>query len=483
MRYHYPTYRVDISPDTVTECLDAATRLLDEVGFLVPHGGFLAAMAGRPGLALRGERVHFSPELTQQYLARYRHGLADSVPGPEAEPPGDDWAVQIAGYSMAVRDLHTGEVRDGTCEDLRDAIKLAGSYGIGGMYPVMPQDVPPIMRALACFRICWEMSDSIGPYDYQQPEQVPFVYEMHQAMGKRMDLTLTVPGAMTIDPKDLDIFLEFYPLWRANRDINFRVLDYGMLGITKPLTAPGCATMQLAESLAVHMLLNLYDPDINVPIIMTVGQPTDLRHACWAFGSPRRHLYSYLQHQLQARLAGREPKAYRQVGVLLETSSAAEDEQAALEKMASGLLGALQGARTFGYAGVLCVDDVFSPVQFVIDVEIVDYIRETIQAFAPHRDVMQTAGLYDECRAVALGEDTFLSHPNTVHRFRNVLPSPHLIVREKLRPWLSHMSTLRDRAREEAIARIQAWVPCEMPADRGRQLESIYQRAQRALVG
>ena len=169
--------------------------------------------------------------------------------------------------------------------------------------------------------------------------------------------------------------------------------------------------------------------------------------------------------------------------MLRATSSAAVDEQAAMEKMACGLLGAMQGARSFGYAGVLCVDDLYSGVQLVIDIEMVSYIRETIEAFDPHPDIINMEGLYEECRDVALGLDTFISHPNTVKRFRNVMPSAERIVREKLNSWLHHCTTLKDRAREEARERIRTFEPYELADEKQRELDRIYARAWAELGG
>ena len=92
-------------------------------------------------------------------------------------------------------------------------------------------------------------------------------------------------------------------------------------------------------------------------------------------------------------------------------------------------------------------------------------------------------GLYEECRDVALGKDTFISHPNTVRRFRTILPSSDRIVREKLRPWLIHQELLKDRAREEALERIRTFEPFHLPADKQRELDRIYARAEAELGG
>ncbi len=474
----YPGYGIDITPELVEQCCDTATRLLDEVGFEVAHEGFLDAVRGKPGLRIDGDRVFFDPCLTREYLGQFTAGKLSERPAGTQPPPTDEWTAQIAGYSMSVLDVETDEIRSATCQDLRDLIRLANSCGVGGSYPCMPQDIPPLMRAIACFKICWEESESIRPYDYQQPEQTRYIYDMHRAMGYRFDITLTVPSALSVDPKDLGVLLDFYPEWKSNRDIDVCILDYGMIGITKPMSAVGCAAMTLTETLALHVLLNLFDSDMHVPVVMIAGTPTDLRHACWAFGSPRRHLLRYLDSRLGPRLCGIDPGDYAASGVLLETGSAAVDEQAAMEKMAVGLLGAMQGARTFGYAGTLCVDDLFSAVQFIIDLEMVEYIRETIQAFDPHPDVIDATGLYEECREVGLGEDTFISHPNTIRRLRNVMPSSQRLVREKLSTWLHHCTSLADRARAEALERIAAQEPHHLDDEKQRALDAIYARAE-----
>lgn len=483
MKYVYPTYGIDLTAEMLAQCCDIAVRLLDEVGFRVPNERFLSHITGRPGVRMDGDRVHFDPRLTREYLERFIESRKLAAAKPPRIPSMEDaWQARVAGTSMNLIDMDTEEIRPATCQDLRDGIKLVNSYGVGGNYPVMPQDLPAALRAIACFKICYEMSQNIRPYDYQQPEQARYVYEMTRVMGQPFHIDLVVPTTMTIDPKDLDILLDFYPDWKKNRDIRIGVLDYAMGGITKPITVPGCATMILAERLAVHMLVNLFDPELNVPVGIQGPYPTDMHNACWAFGSPRGHLFTYLNTRLGPYLCGVSQDVYTQGTVMLETASAAMDEQAAFEKMAHGLLGALQGARTFYCAGSLCVDDLFSAVQFVMDLEMVNYIRQLVEAFDPHPDIINTDGLYEECRDVSLGNDMFISHVNTVKRFRNILSSSKRLAREKLQSWLSHRTTLKDRARAEALERIRTFEPFHLPDDKQRELDRIYARAEKELT-
>ena len=482
MRYAYPEYRIDLPEGLMRQCVGLAPRILREVGVYAPNDRFLAHIEGKPGVRIASQRVYFDEDLTEEYVREFtetaRARRAEHAPPAVA----DEWGVTTAGFSMMTIDVETEEIREGTTRDLRDMIRLTDSFGVGGSYMIMPQEVPPLMRTLVCFKTCWEMSDKVRPYDYQQPEQLPFLYEMHQVMGKTMDLRITIPTSMTIDPKDLDIFLEYYSVWKRGGDFRFCVGNYPMLGILKPVTATGCATMMFCEGLAVRMLFKLFDPEIDLTPSLSAGRPTDLRSASWAFGSPRGHVFSFLGSSMLANLLGEEPDSYMVEAVHLETSSCAVDAQAALEKMGVALMGAMLGARTFNYAGTLAVDDLYSGTQFVIDLEIVEYIKESLESFSPHPDIVDTQGLYEEIVDVALGRDMFLSHPNTVRRFRNVLPSPDLIVREKLRPWLSHHKTLKDRAREVALQRLRDHEPAfHLPEGKQRELDRIYAKAERAL--
>ncbi|MFH0965010.1 MAG: trimethylamine methyltransferase family protein, partial [Planctomycetota bacterium] len=374
------------------------------------------------------------------------------------------------------------EVRDATREDLRGCIRMVESYGLSGYYPVIPQDVPSLMRVLAVFKICWEMSEKIRPWDYTDIRQVPFLYEMHRAMGKPFPINICVPQPLTVDEYTLDYLLLMHDAWKKNGDVFLTVGDYPMLGISKPVTSTGCFTMTLANRLALKLLFQAFDPTLELGIGSSAGQPTDLRAVCWAWGSPRGHLYRYLDERFWPLLCGVEDGVYLPTVAHFESSSSAVDEQAALEKMAVGLLAALHGVRFFRGAGSLCVDDLYSPVQFIIDLEIFRYIRETVEAFRPHPDVLALDGLYEVCRDCVRGDDQFISHPDTVSRFRNVLPSLGLIRREKLRAWLAHREVLADRARAEAIERMKAPQTFHLPEDRQKELDRIYARAARTLT-
>jgi trimethylamine:corrinoid methyltransferase-like protein len=460
----------------------------------VRHERFLDEIRGKGGIRVDGERAYVEEAVTRRNIERFvsqqRADLGVDQAGPMdvweagAGRKGEDreadagWTMRGGGFSMAVIDVETDEVRDATCQDLRDLIRLVDSYGIEANYPVIPQDVPPLMQAIAVFKTAWETNPNIRCGDYMDGRQTRHIYEMHKVMGKPFALYLNVDRPMSLSANDLDIFLDFYPDWKQHRDIDLTILDYPMLGISKPVTLTGSIAQYIAEEFGVYALMNAFDPEIEVPLGIPGGVPTDFRNVCWAWGHPRRHLFDFLNHRILPALCDIEADRYVRDAVLLESSSSSVDQQAGLEKMGIAMTAALQGVRAFGGLGSLCVDDLFSGVQFVIDVEIVNYVREAMEAFDPHPDILNTEGMFDMLRDVNTGKDHFISHPDTVARFRNILPSSDLLQREKLRSWLGHKQLLKDRAREECLSRIEEQKPFALPDDKQRALDKIYRDAE-----
>ena len=487
LSYLYPEYEIDLTEETLNRCCDMGARLAAEVGLTVRHEKFLDAIRNKPGVRIAGDRVYFDPKLLRDNIEKHRAKLIKSLAKQSEKPKPMEWQMACGGFSMAVLDIETDEVRLATRQDLRELIKLVNSFGLGGQYPVMPQDLPPLMRALACFKICWESSDNIRPYDYLHRRQTPFLYEMHQVMGKPFSVTLCMVQPMMIDENDIDTFMDFYPKWKRNRDVGFSVLNYPMLGITKPVTLTGAITMYIAETFSAYTLFNTFDPELETPVNLGLGHLTDLRHACWAWGHPRQHMVKYLSSRIPLRFARVKRNWYADnyFQSLLETASPAIDEQAGIERMGVALLAALQGGRDFSGLGSLCVDDLFSGVQFVIDVEIISYIREMIEAFAPPTDIISMDDdMYDALKSVCLGKDSFISLPETAQKVRNIMPSSNRLVREKLRSWMEHRKTLKDRAREECVERIKNFKQeFHLSEDKQKALDAIYSRAEKALAG
>jgi len=484
MKYRYPEYEVDLSPETLTECRDIAQRLLEDVGLRAPNEKFIETIAKHDGVRVDGDRVRLSRKLTDpyydQYIADNRKRLLD------AEPPAKDapWQLSCNGFSIAVIDIDTNKVRPATTADLHDLIKLYHSFDVSGCYPVTPQDIPPMMRALACFKICWQDSDRVRPFDYMNIEQTPYMYDMYQVVGKPFIININVTECFTISQHDLDIFMRYYPQFKRDPSTIawYTICDYAMLGVTKPISSTGCIACNLTQSFGTHILFRLFDPEVQMNPPLSAGMPVDLQQMCWAFGNPRTHLYNYLTSRVMPALCGLSPDEYAPAGGMMWTGSCAVDARSGMEKMASTLTAAMQGARSFGGAGNLAIDDLFSATQLALDVEIFEYVKELFEAFKPHPDIITTQGLYDVMRDCGLGEDQYYSHMDTATKVRNLLPVSPRRPCEKLRAWMMHEQNLADRLRDEVKQRIAEQPAWRIDEDKYQALEAIYARAEKDLA-
>ena len=194
------------------------------------------------------------------------------------------------------------------------------------------------------------------------------------------------------------------------------------------------------------------------------------------------HLYAYLGELALPALCGLSPDTYAPASAFMSTSSCAVDVRAGMEKMATALVAAMQGARHFSGAGNLAVDDLFSGVQLVVDVEIFEYVKEVIESFNPHPDIIATEGLYDVLRDVAEGREEFYSHPDTAAKVRKLLPVSPRRPSEKLRSWLMHEKNMKDLIREECLERIRNQKPYALAEDKRKELSKIYVRAEEELT-
>jgi trimethylamine:corrinoid methyltransferase-like protein len=158
------------------------------------------------------------------------------------------------------------------------------------------------------------------------------------------------------------------------------------------------------------------------------------------------------------------------------------DAQAAAEKAAIMSAGAFLGARHFGSAGTLSLDEIFSPVQLLVDWEIRDWVQRAVRGLDIAASDDQDAWL-DEIRAGL--QRGFMGLDSTLADYmlsketldRGLTWYPRFFLRNAIGAWdVAGRPELNDRLRDEVRARI-ARHDYELDADRRREVERIYRAA------
>jgi trimethylamine--corrinoid protein Co-methyltransferase len=449
-----------LTPEQIQRMHEHALHLIERVGLRAPHEAARRRLAEHDGVQVAGEDVRFRPDVVEGALARMQW--------PEWMSDGQ-FRIISGAYALSVEDLGSGEFRPATLEDLRQMVRLQDSFGLHGSAPLRPQDVPGPLQEIVMYQTCWQNSrhisgDIFDASEKSSIETAETVYEMSQVAGKRFSLGFWIVSPFRMTHDELDIIWRFrdrkVPLWCATMPV---------AGATAPIFLPGAYVQSMAELFAGVTLLSLLSPasDVRCLVVDSIrAYPFDMKYGSFVYGSPEDTLATLIQVQLNARYG------IPVVAKSLLTNSQQPDGQAAAEKAAHTLAAALAGARIFTNAGLLSVDEVYSPAQLVIDNEIVQYVRRVVEGFEFSEEAMAV----DAIREVGPGGH-FLDHPTTVAHCRDAFWAPELFEHRMLAQWReAGARSLPERAREIARRRI-AQHEFELPAEVRRELDAIVARA------
>jgi trimethylamine:corrinoid methyltransferase-like protein len=155
--------------------------------------------------------------------------------------------------------------------------------------------------------------------------------------------------------------------------------------------------------------------------------------------------------------------------------------QTAAEKAAGAVAAALAGYGTWFGGGLIGLDEIFSPIQLMIDCEIRDYALQIARGFEGDEDFDDVALLRDILQA---GDEPlpFMTHPTTVAGYRKVFREAMLFRREPYKGESQPREDLFGRAREE-VKRLLRSHSYRLEPGKLAEIERIYQKARSGLAG
>ncbi len=446
----------------------AALRVLDEVGAAAHSPTLRQLLAGRSGLTFRGERLHFAPELVQRHVGAYR---AQCLARPA--PPADDTiTLATSCCGRCVVDLDTDAVRPAAWRDAVQAVQLAEamrSEGVSPSVPVVPQDVPAPLHALAECLLSGRYSGN--GLTFVQPcslEALEHVYRMHQALDRPFGLPLFMVSPLRFDGPSLEAILRF-----QGRVQSVGVSSMPTRGATSPIQLVGGFVQALAEVLAGYVALKEIDPGLPVSFSLD-SFGLDMREMTILYGSPEMNLADMVRRELSAYYGMHDAGAR-----FIRSMAKRPGPQAAAEKAASAMAGALAGCRHFLGGGQLAVDEVFSLEQLITDRELVDYAQHVARGFDIGPDELSV----EVIRETVAQTGDYLGHPDTVANFRRVLWMPRVMERSAVKAWFERGEPdMRAAARARARQKL-AEATYRLPADKDAELTALFDAAWLDLLG
>lgn len=438
-------------------------RVLDEIGVECDNPRALEILETSKGIAVAGARVRFSPAVVNAAIdaTRARGGNAPALP--------NEISVSGPWNCFNIEDMKTRKVRRSTAADVREMFKLLHATKTGPVCPVYPTDVEAALQLLYLEKAGIELSDSDGSrMEFSDRRMLEFAIAMYKAAGRKFTLVVEYPiSPLRMNGTALDTILDYMD--RTDVILDPQPAPIPLAGCSAPLIAPGPIVQSVAESLAACIILEkisggrlVSDPHFRVDLF-------DMRYMTIAFASPDQILYQLLLRDVARYFTGR-PKIdhywccnAKQAGL-----------QAMLERTAWMVTLAFAGFRRFWYgAGQLSMDEVFSPAQFVIDLEIARYVNHLI-AGIDYDDAPNAA--FDTIASVGPHGDYF-THPTTLEGAAKLFES-ELFPRDRVEHWRAcGEPDPWDKAVEKAQALIASHQHAIAPGVQ-EELDRIYAEAQ-----
>ena len=429
----------------------AAIKILESVGVSVPHSQVRDVLGGCSGVEVNGEIVRFEPSLV-------RDQIQDTKGCEEYFTP-----VIAGAYSPNYLDPQTDKLRYATKDDLIKLIKQADALDFGVCAPVVPMDIPAPQQEIMMELLTHEYArHSYGAGQATSAAAAEASYQMHKALGRSNSLELWVNSPLKLDSKGLGI------IWKLRHlKPNIRVVNVAVQGQSAPIFLSGLLAQSSAECFAGMAVMHLLD----------MGGAVNYRHD--AFGCYSVDMQSgtvlcngpvYLQLSILRTELARHNGIVRPSAKALLTQAKQPGIQATLEKASQSVVMEMANAYCHMAAGALATDGIFSPLQLMIDHEILSWIEAAARPICVSEEDLSL----DIIAEVGPG-GSFFDHMSTVQHMREVIWKPELLSQNSLCNWLNEgMPTVMEKAHDQLSSLELSEEPVVSP-DIQKELQKIEQ--------
>jgi trimethylamine--corrinoid protein Co-methyltransferase len=470
-----------LSADEVATIREKSLYLLSTLGMKLDHDRVLAILT-QAGADVDEETrvVRFPVELVESAVASVPKAL--TIKGADARHdcpiphPAGLFYTSTNVQSMLRHDPATGRFIDNTSRLFAEWCQLIELLPNVDLCAIQtPMDAPPQCAEVHALNI--QLQNTTKPlfmhaYSLQA---VPFMFELFLArMGslealRERSLALINPG--TVSPFQLKTMDLEEILQACEHGVPITSDGHVMSGVTAPMTIAGSVLQNCTEVLAHVVVSQCIKP--GHPHMMTMFDvPADMSTGFSTLATPAANL---------ARSAGvqvcKEAFGIPVTGCALMTDAYASDGHAVAEKAMGALLSTIAGMDLVYGVGRLGGASLASPVQLVIDDQLVGVLKEYVAGV--HVDDEYLA--VDEIVAAGIGGQ-FVRSKHTLRHCRDFV-EPALFRFKLQQAWEADgAKDLYERAADE-YRRLQAQLaPVDLPDDVRRDMDKVVAAADAALV-
>jgi len=459
-----------LSPEDVQRIHAATLDIIETTGVRFPSKRALdiweshGATVDRDTMIVKAP-AHLIEDALKQAPPAYT--LAARDPAQDLPLDGNHVFVGTDGCGVQVIDVNTGELRRSVLQDVADIARVADHLEEVAFHwvAVSAQDCPPETRGLHELRAVWENSTK-----HVQTESIYTEHEAHAAV----EMAAAIAGGRdplrerpvlsimqcTAPPLGHDGGSLGAALIAAEAGLPVGFMTMASCLTTGPATMAGNLVVGNAEVISATALIQLAYP--GAPVFYAAAQTaSDLRTGGYTGGGPEDFLFG---------AAGNVLADFYDIPISMGSFATGAKEpnwQAGIENSLSTFMASIVMSDMLLGVGFLHGSRIWSFSQMLMDCEIFDIVRKTIQGIAVNDDTLAL----DTIRAVGPGGN-FLAQKHTKKHMRDVW-LPKFMDRRPYEVWEEKQDDARDWARAKAQHILETHEPEPLDPKLSEELERI----------
>ena len=347
----------------INDIFYSAIKILNEVGISCDHPKTVDILSQKAKIAYKNGRIHLDPASIETFFQQKKESFTDINLNMDFRMGGHWQAWELC-------DPITNMPRPATYDEAIQMARLSESLGgVSCPIPVTPGGIDPRLNTLISEKIALIYTKGLGSFlTATDKDEIRVIAQMHQAAGRKYKLGLEgFISPLKLNSRVMDTYFEHC----ESTELDISIMGIiPMAGATAPLVFPANLSLMLADTLGFDYIMQTVSDGKHGSFGFRLD-PFDFKSSNIAFGTPAWCIYRQAITELWEGLT-----EMRLIGGMFRSSSKTVDAQAMMERTASAVWQAMLGARVFGAVGQLSVDEVYSPVQAILDREILKYMRD-----------------------------------------------------------------------------------------------------------
>ena len=399
------------------------------------------------GCQIDGDCVTFPKAVQEKVLARLEQSRQENGPWRPARVDNAKLEYGASGQAWHCHDIETDTLRPATEQDLADWSRLCDCFeNLQRYHPTfIPQDVPTGSCDVHAFATI--MLNSYRPWrvSVYNADMVPYFIKLQAVWEGSVEKVKQNPifavkcwynSPFMLTRENIEIGMKARELLGQP----FEIATMPVAGIATPATMAGALTHITAEVLGGNVIsLALDDRLIGycagpLTFDMRTGIHTQIGPDCDLLGLGAAQMGAYL---FGGEYTGRGGPT---------TAAKLPGAQSMMEKALGATWAICAGIRAFGSLGITAHADIGSPVQLMMDMELMSYFEHLLKGIKVDEDRIGEQTIIDTAPTGA----RFLDTDHTFRYYREELWSPELSDRRVPMAWVEDPRTFLDNARGKA---------------------------------